>query len=84
MPTTLELPDDLAADLAAEASRVGMTLADYARTLLAASRRSAAVRSGADLVAFWTAEGVVGGRPDLGDSSAEARDLREQAQRRGG
>lgn len=83
MPQTVELPDDLADALTDEASRLGMSLPDYAVRLLASARSAlTAVRSGADLVAFWQAEGLVGCRPDIVDSQAEARQLREQAQRR--
>lgn len=84
MPQTVELPDDLAAALADEASRLGLSLPDYAVRLLTSARPSAAsVRSGADLVAFWRAEGVVGTRSDIADSQTEARRLRDEAQRRG-
>ena len=85
MPQTVELPDDLADALTHEASRLGVSLPEYAVRLLTSARPSvASVRSGADLVAFWRAEGLVGSRPDIADSQAEARRLREQAQRRGG
>jgi hypothetical protein len=84
MPQTVEIPDDLADALTGEASRLGLSLPDYAVRLLTSARPSAAsVRSGADLVAFWRAEGLVGSRPDIDDSQSEARRLREQAQRRG-
>ncbi len=82
MPQTVELPDDLADALTDEASRLGWSLPDYAVRLLTTVRPSPAVRSGADLVAFWRAEGLVAGRPDIADSQSEARRLREQAQRR--
>lgn len=83
MPQTVELPDDLADALTDEASRLGMSLPDYAVRLLASARPSAAsVHSGTDLVAFWRAEGLVGCRPDIADSQIQARHLREQAQRR--
>ena len=56
----------------------------YTVRLRTSARPSASsVRSGADLVAFWRAEGVVGTRPDISDSQTEARRLREEAQRRG-
>lgn len=48
-----------------------------------ATRTASSVRSGADLVAFWRAEGLIGSRPDITDSQTHARQLREQAQRRG-
>jgi hypothetical protein len=84
MPQTVELPDDLAGALSAEAKRLGLSLPDYAIRLLAAARPAvASVRTGADLVAFWQSEGLIGTRPDIADSSAHARQLREQAQRRG-
>ena len=84
MPQTVELPDDLADALTHEASRLGLSLPDYAVRLLTSARPPAAsVRTGADLVAFWRAEGLVGSRTDLADSPTEARRLREQAQRRG-
>jgi hypothetical protein len=84
MPQTVELPDDLADALTDEAARLGLSLPDYTVRLLTAARPSAAsVRSGADLVAFWQAEGLVGSRPDIADSQAEARRLRDEAQRRG-
>ena len=84
MSQTVELPDDLADALKSEASRLGLSLPDYAVRLLTSARQStASVRSGADLVAFWRAEGLVGSRPDIADSQSEARRLRDQAQRRG-
>ncbi|HEX6900290.1 MAG TPA: hypothetical protein VF789_11275 [Thermoanaerobaculia bacterium] len=39
-------------------------------------------RTGADLVAYWQAEGLVGTRPDIADSQAHAREIRRQAERR--
>jgi hypothetical protein len=84
MPRTVELPDDLADALTDEAARLGLSLHDYAVRLLASARpAAAAVRTGSDLVAFWRSEGLVGSRPDIADSQAHARHLREQAQRRG-
>jgi len=84
MPQTVELPDDLAEALSHEASRLGMSMPDYAVRLLTSARPTAAsIHTGANLVAFWQAEGLVGSRPDLTESQTEARRLREQAQRRG-
>ncbi len=39
--------------------------------------------SGADLVAYWEQEGVIGSRPDITDSQAHARAIRHKAERRG-
>ena len=84
MPQTVELPDDLADALADEAARLGLSLPDYAVRLLTAARPPVApIHTGADLVAFWRAEGLAGSRSDIADSRAEARRLRYQAQRRG-
>lgn len=84
MPQTVELPDDLASALSEEARRMGMSLPDYAVRLLTAARPTVTpVRTGVDLVAFWRSEGLIGTRPEIADSSAHARRLREQAQRRG-
>jgi hypothetical protein len=84
MPLTVELPDELADRLTDEASRVGMSTPDYAIHLLTTARPAVAVRTGAELVAFWQSEGLVGSRPDLPDSPEHARRLRDEAQRRGG
>lgn len=84
MSQTVELPDDLVDALTEEASRLGLSLPDYAVRLLSAACPSvASIHSGADLVAFWRAEGLVGSLPHIADSQTEARRLREQAQRRG-
>jgi hypothetical protein len=84
MPQTVELPDELADSLTDEASRLGLSLRDYAVRLLSSARPlTASVRTGADLVAYWRAESVVGSRPDITDSQSESRRLRDQAQRRG-
>lgn len=82
MSLILELPPDLAAELADEAARLGLSLPEYAVRLLASARSAARVRTGSDLVDYWQREGVVGTRPDIADSQAHARALREQAQKR--
>jgi hypothetical protein len=83
MSLVLHLPPDLESELADEAARVGLPLAEYALRVLAGGRGPIpAPRSGAELVAYWQGEGLVGTRPDIADSPAHARTLREQAQRR--
>jgi hypothetical protein len=83
MPQTIDLPDDLADALTDEASRLGLSLPDYAVRLLTSARPSStSVRDGSDLVSLWRSEGLIGSRPDIEDSQAHARFLREQAQRR--
>ena len=83
MSLTLELPPELADALAAEASRLGLSLPEYAVRLLASARTPPdSVRSGAELVEYWKSEGIIGSRPDIIDAPTGARVLREQAQRR--
>jgi len=83
MSLVLDLPAELESELAAEASRLGLPLPEYVLRLLAGGRApSPPPRTGAELLAYWQGEGLVGTRPDIADSSAHARALREQAQRR--
>ena len=84
MSLTVELPDELADALADEAARLGMSVPDYAVRLLSTAHSSAMkLQNGADLIAYWKAEGLIGTRTDIADSQVEARRLRDQAQRRG-
>ena len=83
MTLKLELPNDLESQLSSEAQRLGLALDQYALQLL----RNSAVApkrptTGAELVAYWKQEGVIGSRPDIADSATYARNLRELAQRR--
>ncbi len=83
MNLVLDLPPELETELAAEAARLGLALPEYALRLLAgACGLIPAPRSGAELLAYWQGEGLVGTRPEIADSPAHARKLREQAQRR--
>ena len=64
-------------------ARLGLPLPEYALRLLAGGRAPGpAPRTGAELLAYWEGEGLFGTRPDIVDSPAHARTLREQAQRR--
>jgi hypothetical protein len=83
----LEVPNDLERDLEQAAARAGVPLAEYALQILAASRSSTTEpdpRNGAELVAFWKREGLIGTRTDIEDPVRHARELRERAQTRGG
>ena len=83
MSLVLDLPADLESKLSAEAAQLGLPLAEYALRVLAGGRGPMpAPRNGAELLAYWQGEGLVGTRPDIADSPAHARTLREQAQRR--
>jgi hypothetical protein len=83
MTLTLDLPADLEKDLVAEATRMGLSLPEYALRVLAAGYPAAGrPRTGRDLVAYWQAEGLIGSRPDITDSASHARELRARAERR--
>lgn len=82
MSITLDIPEDLVNDLAAEARRLGLPLSDYVVTLLATGRTTSALpRTGAELVAYWQEHGVVGSRPDIANSGVHSREVRQQAER---
>jgi hypothetical protein len=93
MAVTIKLTPDAEAALRREAARRGMGAAEFARTLLEEQlereQRSAVPRApatGADVVAYWRAEGVLGAwadRTDITDSVSYARALRRRAETRG-
>ena len=78
MSLVLDLPAELESELADEAARNGLPLAEYALRLLAGSTRPS-LRNGAELLAYWQNEGLVGTRSEIADSAAHARSLREKA-----
>ena len=83
MSLTLDLPEDLERELAAEAARLGISLSEYAVRVLAAARpRSDRPKTGAQLAEYWREEGLIGSRPDIPDGQEHARRLRDQAERR--
>ncbi len=84
MTLTLELPQELEQKLSAEAARLGLPLEQYALRRLDETPASvdSKPKDGAELVAYWRREGVIGSRPDIGDSQAHAREIRRQAERR--
>jgi hypothetical protein len=83
MTLTIPLSDDLERELSAEAGRLGLTLQDYALRLLEAQAPARALpRSGAELVAFWDATGVIGSAPAGVDAPGLAREIRVRAERR--
>jgi len=78
----LDLPQDIEAALAEKAQRQGVSLERYGLWLLSGRiLQEEAPRTGADLVEFWKREGVLGSRPDIKDSEAHSRGIRESAQR---
>ncbi len=85
MTITLELPEELAAALAREAAKAGRSLDDYAVDVLARTVPSLEPnrpRTGAELLAIWEREGLLGARSNIDDPVRYARELRERNQRR--
>ena len=77
MTLTLELPSDLEEALADRAANLGLSVPDYELNLLIAGSQPLPAekppRTGAELVEYWMREGVVGSRPDIGDSLEHAQ-----------
>ena len=67
----LDLPPELETELAAEAAKLGLPLRDYALRLLAGGGRPTP-NNGAELLAYWQGEGLVGTRPDIVDAPGHA------------
>ena len=71
MSLVLDLPPELETELATEAARLGLPLPEYALRLLAGGRGlHPAPRTGAELLAYWQGEGLVGTRPEITDVRA--------------
>ena len=83
MKLVVNLPSELEAELAAEAAHLSLPLTEYAMRVLAGGQSARpSLRTGAELLAYWQGEGLVGARPEITDAPAHARALREGAQRR--
>ncbi len=97
MTLTLELTTEQEQQIEAEARRRNMDAASYAKALLfeeeaaedgeeqtlpPAGPLPPTNGTGADLVAYWEREGLIGTRPDIKDSLEHARAIRRKAERR--
>ena len=83
MSITLDLPQELENELATEAAQLGPPLSAYVLRLLSTRSLVGPVpTTGAELVAYWQREGVIGMWPEIVDSPAHARQLRHKAERR--
>ncbi len=96
MTLTLELTPEQEQHIEAEARRRNMDAASYAKSLLfeediaegeeqtlpPAGPLPPTNGTGADLVAYWEREGLIGTRPDIKDSLEHARAIRRKAERR--
>lgn len=83
MTLTIDLPPDLARELATEAGKLGIPLSEYALRLLY-SRESIEKKpeTGDELVAYWQEAGLIGSRKEIDDSQSYARQIRTQAETR--
>lgn len=86
MTLILEVPNDLERELEKAAARAGLPVAEYTLRVLKSSHQpgEAAVpsRTGAELLALWEREGLLGNGPDIEDPVTYARQLREKNQNR--
>jgi hypothetical protein len=82
MNLVLDLPPELETELIAEAERLHLSLPEYALRVLAGQSCGARPRNGAELVAYWEREGLIGTRPEIADAPAHAREIRKHAERR--
>ena len=83
MSIRLNLPKELERELTTEATQMGVSLAEYVLRLLSTrSSAEAAPTTGAELVAYWQREGLLGTRSHTTDSQALARQLRHKVEKR--
>ena len=83
MSIVLELPPELESELAVEAARLQLPLSEYALRLLVTRPHSDSKPStGAELLQYWLNADLVGSRPDITDTAAYSRILRQQAETR--
>jgi hypothetical protein len=81
MALTVELTPEEQTRLEQEAALRGLEAAEYARRLIEAGL-SARPMTGAEALAYWEREGVLGLFQDRPDSPEFARELRRQAETR--
>lgn len=83
MSVQLDLPQNLRDELTVEASQLKISLTDYILDLL--EKRQAPEekpKAGAELVAYWKKENLIGSQPDIQDSQAHVQLIRRQAETR--
>jgi hypothetical protein len=82
MSLTIELPPELEAELAAEAAQLRLPLSEYLVRVIAFGRAPNPMpRTGAEVVAYWEREGLLGTLPDITDPSEHVRALREKSEK---
>jgi len=84
MSQSIEIPDHLAASLAHEAKKLGISVNDLAIRVLESECHPVPERkTGTQVADLWRAAGVIGSRSDIEDAQIEARSLRRQSENRG-
>lgn len=82
-PLNLSLSPQLEGRLTAEARELGLSLEEYALRLLEEpSAKVQRPRTGAEVVAYWRREDVLGSRRDISDAPTHAARLRNAELRR--
>lgn len=85
MLITLVIPDAVADQLSDEATATGLSLNQYAARLLVeyvTAKVPTDALAGAELIEYWSREGIIGSRNDIADPVAFARELRDRNQNR--
>ncbi len=82
MTLSLEIPPDLEERLRKEAAILGLSPGEFAVRVLSTTLRPRAPRTPNEVVDYWEAEGLLGTRPDILDSSEHTRQIRHDAERR--
>lgn len=83
MSINLDLPPELEDELFTEASRLNLPLSEYILRILSVRQvLENPPKTGAELVAYWQSEGVINSQPDITNSQAYARKLRNEAETR--
>lgn len=90
MTLTVDLPQELEEELRVEATRLGVSLSEYALRLLSKWRLihniefdlNTSPKTGTELVTYWQQTGLIGYRTDIADSETHARSIRSIAERR--
>ncbi len=89
MTITLHVPTEIKTRLEEEAARCEQPVEDYALSLIERNLPELSplpeLKTGADVVAYWKANGLIGDwadRADIADSAEYARELRRQSETR--
>ena len=81
MNIAVDLPEELENQLSVEAAELGLSLPQYVpRVLSTGVVIGKKLKTGAELVDYWQKEGVIGGRSEITDSQARARQIRNKAE----